>query len=165
MLKSTGNFFLFAEVAVIFEDIVDSIDFPNVAVCPLHIELFSLEQCNHILLLCFDGERGVNLCASCVDVLAFEVWVSACLEHYLPECFLISHNGDQYIRIFLKVNSLFQLFLFFLEAVDLILLALVADRSEVVLIAPLPHADVAFPIALGSVLSATLLADQLFVFF
>ena len=77
----------------------------------------------------------------------------------------ISHNGDQYIRIFLKVNSLFQLFLFFLEAVDLILLTLVADCSEVMLIAPLRYADEAFPITLGSVLSATLLADQLFVFF
>mgnify|MGYP003115519913 FL=1 len=165
MLKSTGNFFLFTEVTVIFEDVVNSIDFPHVAVCPFFVELFGLEQCGHVLLLCFDGERGVNSGAACVDVLAFEVWVSACLEHYLPECFLISHNGDQYIRIFLKVNSLFQLFLFFLEAVDLILLALVADRSEVMLIAPLPYADEAFPIALGSVLSATLLADQLFVFF
>ena len=165
MLKSTGNFFLFAEVTVIFEDVVNSIDFPHVAVCPFFVELFGLEQCGHVLLLCFDWKRGVDSGAACVDVLAFEVWVSACLEHYLPECFLISHNGDQYIRIFLKVNSLFQLFLFFLEAVDLILLALVADRSEVVLIAPLRHADEAFPIALGSVLSATLLADQLFVFF
>ena len=60
MLKSTGNFFLFAEVTVIFKDVVNSIDFPHVAVCPLHIELFGLEQCNHILLLCFDGERGVT---------------------------------------------------------------------------------------------------------
>ena len=109
-----------AKVRMIFEDVVNSIDFPNVAVCPVFIKLFGLEQCGHVLLLCFDGERGVNPCASCVDVLAFEVWVSACLEHYLPECFLISHNGDQYIRIFLKVNSLFQLFLFALPAHEVV---------------------------------------------
>ena len=110
MLKSTGNFFLFAEVTVIFKDVVDSIDFPNVAVCPLHIELFSLEQCNHILLLCFDGERGVNPCASCVDVLAFEVWVSACLEHDLPECFLISHNGFSISEFFEKSTTILDFF-------------------------------------------------------
>ena len=120
MLKSTGNFFLFAEVTVIFEDVVNSIDFPHVAVCPFFVELFGLEQCGHVLLLCFDWKRGVDSGAACVDVLAFEVWVSACLEHYLPECFLISHNGDQYIRIFLKVNKFFQLFLFTLPAHEVV---------------------------------------------
>ena len=104
MLKSTGNFFLFAEVTVVYINPVDSDNLPHVAVCPFFVKLFSLEQCNHILLLCFDGERGANPCASCVDVLAFEVWVSACLEHYLPEFFLFSHNGNQYTGILKKVN-------------------------------------------------------------
>ena len=90
----------FAEVAVIFEDVVNSENLPHVTVCPLHIELLGLKQFDHVLLFCFDWKRGVNSGAACVDVLAFEVWVSACLEHYLPECFLISHNGIQYIRIF-----------------------------------------------------------------
>ena len=114
------SIFISAKVRMIFEDVVNSIDFPNVAVCPLHIELFGLKQCDHVLLLCFDWKRGVDSGAACVDVLAFEVWVSACLEHYLPECFLISHNGDQYIRIFLKVNKFFQLFLFALPAHEVV---------------------------------------------
>ena len=99
-VKVNRKIFLFAEVTVVFEDVVDSINFPNVAVCPLHIELFGLEQCDHVLLLCFDWKRGVDSGAACVDMLAGEVWVSAGLEHYLPEWFLFSHNGIQYIRFF-----------------------------------------------------------------
>ena len=110
MLKSTGNFFLFAEVTVIFEDVVNSENLPHVAVCPLHIELLSLKQFDHVLLFCFNGERGVDSGAACVNVFAREVWVSACLEHYLPECFVISHNANQYIRILEKVNPYFAFF-------------------------------------------------------
>ena len=50
------------------------------------------------------------------------------------------------------------------QTFDLILLALVADRSEVVFITPFGNTDEAFPIAFGSVFSAAFLTDQ-FVFF
>ncbi len=71
----------------------------------------------------------------------------------------IAHNRKKNIRVFCGGQQLF------LEAINLILLAFVADRPEVVFITPLRHTDEAFPIALGSVFSATLLADQLLVFF
>ena len=87
-------FKLFTEVTVVFEDVVNPDNLPHVAVCPFFVKLFGLEQCGHVLLLCFDWECSVNPCAACVDVLAFEVWVSACLEHYLPEFFLFSHNAN-----------------------------------------------------------------------
>ena len=90
----------FAEVAVVFKNVFNSENLPHVAVCPFVVELLGFEQFVHILQPCLDWKRGVNSGAACVDVLAFEVWVSACLEHDLPECFLISHNGIQYIRIF-----------------------------------------------------------------
>ena len=101
---------LFAEVAVVLKNVVNPDNLPHVAVCPLHIELLGLEQFDHVLLFCFDGECGVNSVAACQNVLAFEVWVPACLEHYLPECFLISHNANQYIRISGKVNPFFHFF-------------------------------------------------------
>ena len=80
-------------MAVILKNVVNPDNLPHVTVCPLHIELLGLKQFDHVLLFCFDGERGVNPRAACVNVLAREVWVSACLEHYLPECFLVSHNS------------------------------------------------------------------------
>ena len=80
-------------MAVILKNVVNPDNFPHVAVCPFVVELLGLEQFVHILQPCFNGECGVNPCAACVDVLAFEVWVPACLEHYLPECFLVSHNS------------------------------------------------------------------------
>lgn len=80
-------------MAVILKNVVNSNNLPHVAVCPFVIELLGLEQFVHVLKSCFDWKRGVNPCAACVDVLAFEVWVPACLEHYLPECFLVSHNS------------------------------------------------------------------------
>ena len=83
----------FAEVAVVFEDVVNSENLPHVAVCPFVVELLGLKKFVHVLQPCFDWKRGVDSGAACVDVLAFEVWVSACLEHYLPECFLVSHNS------------------------------------------------------------------------
>ena len=81
-------------MAVILKNVVDSDNLPHVAVCPLHIELLGLKQFDHVLLFCFDWKRGVNPCAACVNVFALKVWVSAGLEHYLPECFLISHNAN-----------------------------------------------------------------------
>ena len=110
------SIFISAKVRMIFEDVVNSIDFPNVAVCPLHIELFSLEQCDHVLLLCFDWKCSVNPCAACVYVLAFEVWVSASLEHHFPERLLISHNENSLTQS-QKNASLFlrKVFLFFLH--------------------------------------------------
>ena len=68
--------------------------------------------------------------------------------------------------IFLKKKPpLVGRFVIGLQTIDLILLALVADGSEVVFITPFGNTNEAFPITLGSVLSTTLLADQLFVFF
>ena len=95
---------------MILENVGNFQNLVNVAVCPLHIELLGLKQFNHILLLCFDWKRGVDSVAACQNVMACEVWVSACLEHYVPECFLISHNGNQYIRISGKVNNYFGFF-------------------------------------------------------
>ena len=95
---------------MVFEDVINSENLPHVAVCPFVIELLGLEQFVHVLQPCFDWKRGVDSGAACVDVLAFEVWVSACLEHDLPECFLISHNGIQYITILEKVNNYFGFF-------------------------------------------------------
>ena len=105
-----------AKVRMIFEDVVNSIDFPNVAVCPVFIKLFGLEQCSHVLLLCFDWECSVNPCAACVYVLAFEVWVSASLEHHFPERLIISHNENSLTQS-QKNASLFlrKVFLFFLH--------------------------------------------------
>ena len=80
-------------MAVILKNVVNPDNLPHVAVCPFVVELLGLEQFVHIFQPCFDWKRGVNPCAACVDVLAFEVWVPACLEHYLPECFLVSHNS------------------------------------------------------------------------
>ncbi len=85
---------------MILKNVVNPDNLPHVAVCPFVVELLGLKKFVHVLQPCFDWKRGVDSGAACVDVLAFEVWVSACLEHYLPECFLISHNGIQYIRIF-----------------------------------------------------------------
>ena len=96
-MKSTVKcdfFKLFAEVVVIFKNVVNFENLVNVAVCPLHIKLFSFKQFYHIFLFCLDRKRGVNPIAACKNVLAGEVWVSACLEDYVPECFLISHNGN-----------------------------------------------------------------------
>ena len=103
-----------AKVRMIFKDVVNSIDFPNVAVCPVFIKLFGLEQCGHVLLLCFDWECSVNPCAACVYVLAFEVWVSASLEHHFPERLIISHNENSLTQS-QKNASLFlrKVFLFF----------------------------------------------------
>lgn len=103
-----------AKVRMIFEDVVNSIDFPNVAVCPVFIKLFGLEQCGHVLLLCFDWKCSVNPCAACVYVLAFEVWVSASLEHHFPERLIISHNENSLTQS-QKNASLFlrKVFLFF----------------------------------------------------
>ena len=95
---------------MILKNVVNPDNLPHVAVCPFVVELLGLKKFVHVLQPCFDWKRGVDSGAACVDVLAFEVWVSACLEHDLPECFLISHNGIQYIRISGKVNLYFQLF-------------------------------------------------------
>ena len=102
---------LFAEVVVVFEDVVNSDNLPHVAVCPFVIELLGLKKFVHVLKSCFDWKRGVNPCAACVDVLAGEVWVSACLEHYLPECLSFSHNFKQSITIFSKSQLFFSTFL------------------------------------------------------
>jgi hypothetical protein len=93
---------LFSEVIVIFEDVVNSDNFVNVSVCPLHIEFFSFKQSNHIFLFCFDWKRGVDSVTACQNVLACELWVSASLEHYVPKWFSFSHNFKQSITIFFK---------------------------------------------------------------
>jgi len=85
---------LFSEVIVIFKNVMNFENLVNVAVRPLHIELLRFVKLDHIFLLCFDRKRGVNSVAACENVLAGEVWVSACLEDYVPEWFLISHNGN-----------------------------------------------------------------------
>ena len=102
---------LFAEVVVVFEDVVNSDNLPHVAVCPFVVELLGLEQFVHVLQSCFDWKRGVNPCAACVDVLACKLRVSACLEHYLPECLSFSHNLKQSITIFSKSQLFFSTFL------------------------------------------------------
>ena len=87
-------------MAVILKNVVNLDNLPHVAVCPFHVKLLSLEQFNHIFLFRLDWKRGVDSVTVCVNVFAGEVRVSAGLEHYLPEWFLISHNGIQYIRFF-----------------------------------------------------------------
>ena len=83
---------------------VNSNNFVNVSVCPLSIEFFSLKQSDHIFLFCFDWKRGVDSVTACQNVLACELWVSAGLEHYVPELvwFSFSHNFKQSITIFFK---------------------------------------------------------------
>jgi hypothetical protein len=95
---------LFSEVVVVYKSSVNSNNLPHVTVCPLIIELLSLKKFNHVLLLCFDWKRGVNSGAACQDVYACELWVSASLEHYVPELvwFSFSHNFKQSITIFFK---------------------------------------------------------------
>ena len=102
---------LFAEVVVVFEDVVNSDNLPHVAVCPFVIELLGLKKFVHVLQSCFDWKRGVNSGAACVDVLACKLRVSACLEHYLPECLSFSHNFKQSITIFSKSQLFFSTFL------------------------------------------------------
>ena len=80
-------------MAVILKNVVNPDNLPHVAVCPFHVKLLSLEQFNHIFLFRLDWKRGVDSGAACVNVFAREVWVSAGLEHYLPEWFLVSHNS------------------------------------------------------------------------
>ena len=83
---------------------VNSNNFVNVTVLPLPIEFFSFKQFDHIILFCFDWKRGVDSVTACQDVYACELWVSASLEHYVPELvwFSFSHNFKQSITIFFK---------------------------------------------------------------
>lgn len=86
---------LFAEVAVVFEDVMNSKNFVNVSVCPLHIEFFSFVKLNHIFFLCLDWKRGMNPIAACQNVLACKFRVSSGLKHYVPKWFTFSHNFKQ----------------------------------------------------------------------
>jgi len=97
---------LFAEVVVIFEDVVNSDNFPHIAVCPLIIELLGLKKFVHIFQPCFDWERGVNPCATCMDMFACKLRVSARLKNYVPKCLSFSHNFKQSITIFFKSQAL-----------------------------------------------------------
>ena len=140
---------------------VNSNDFVNVSVCPLSIEFFSLKQSDHIFLFCFDWKRGVDSVTACQNVLACELWVSASLEHYVPELvwFSFSHNFKQSITIFFKSQELF------LPFVDHIFVAFVADRPEVAWIPPLPNFDFSAPLAFRSIFSLAHLANQYFFIF
>ena len=82
----------------VFENVVNSDNFVNISVCPLHIKLLSLVKLNHVFLFCFDWKRGVNPIAACQNVFAGEVWVSTCFKNYVPEWFSFSHNKNYSIR-------------------------------------------------------------------
>ena len=85
----------------IFKNVVDADNFVNISIRPLLVKGFSLEQLNHVLLLCFNRKRGVNPIATCVNVVAGEVRVSAGFENHIPEVnvfFGISHNRNYLIR-------------------------------------------------------------------
>ena len=140
---------------------VNSNNFVNVTVRPLPIEFFSFKQSDHIILFCFDWKRGVDSVTACQNVLACELWVSAGLEHYVPELvwFSFSHNFKQSITIFFKSQELF------LPFVDHIFVAVGADRPVVAWIPPLPNFDFSAPLALGSVFSLAHLANQHFFIF
>jgi len=150
---------LFSEVVVVYKSSVNSNNFVDVSVCPLHIELFSLKQSDHILLFCFDWKRGVDSVTACQNVLACELWVPAGLEHYVPKWFSFSHNFKQSITIFFKSQELF------LPFVDHVFVAFVADRPEVAWIPPSPNFDFSTPLTLGSVFSLAHLANQYFFIF